>query len=114
VLTTYLPRLDPYKYGNIVTIDDLHMAQAKFFILNVDYTRGENEGTALGPVINVLEKHEAGYTKVFTARTPSPWPWLPGAHPDLVGPRLEPSVVSSLRVINPTIEVFQHDTTIGR
>lgn len=114
VLSTYLPRLDPYKYGNIVTIDDLHMAQAKFFILNVDYTRGENEGTALGPLINGLEKHEVGYTKVFTARTPSPWPWLPGAHPDLVGPRLEPSVVSSLRAIDPTIEVFQHDTTIGR
>ena len=114
VLPTYLPRLDPYKYGNIVTIDDLHMGQPKFFILNVDYTRGENERTALGPVIIGLEKHEVGYTKVFRARTPSPWPWLPGAHPDLVGPRLEPNVVSSLRAINPTIEVFQHDTTIGR
>ncbi|HEX4348231.1 MAG TPA: PA14 domain-containing protein [Vicinamibacterales bacterium] len=114
VFPTYLPRLDPYKYGNVVTIDDLHIGQPKFFILNVDYTRGENEHTAIGPVVIGLENHELGYTKVFEWRTPSPWPWLPGAHPDLVGPRLQPTVVSSLRAINPTIEIFQHDTTIGR
>jgi hypothetical protein len=51
---------------------------------------------------------------VFHGRTPSPWPWLPGGHRDLVGSRLQPVVVSSLRYINPTIEIFQHDTTIGR
>ncbi len=34
-------------------------------------------------------------------------PRLPGAHPELVGDRLDPHVVSFLRSINPTIEVFE-------
>jgi len=44
---------------------------------------------------------------VFRYRTPRPWPWLPAGHPDLVGPRLETSVFSVLRNINPTIEIYQ-------
>ena len=42
-------------------------------------------------------------------RRPAPWPWLPGAHPDLVGARQETRVSSVLRDINPTIEMFRRD-----
>ena len=47
-----------------------------------------------------------GYTLALAYRAPAPWGWLPGAHPDLVGPRLEPSS-STLRDINPMFLVYR-------
>jgi hypothetical protein len=99
--------------GDIQTIDDLRAARPTYFILNVDYTRGEGPTTATGPLVAGLERHTLGYTLVYRARTPAPWPWLPGAHPDLVGPRLEPQAFSTLRNINPTIEVFRRESPSG-
>jgi PA14 domain-containing protein/dolichyl-phosphate-mannose-protein mannosyltransferase len=114
VLPFYVPRLTGYKTGEVEDIEDLQIGQPKFFILNVDYTRGEAPDSRSGKLIAALHDHSVGYSLVWRGRTPSPWPWLPGAHRDLVGPRLQPAIVSSLRYINPTIEIFQHDTTIGR
>jgi hypothetical protein len=42
-------------------------------------------------------------------RHASPWPWLPGGHPDLMGARQDSIVFSTLRNINPTIEIFQRE-----
>jgi hypothetical protein len=68
-----------------------------------------------------LQGHTLGYDLAFRYRQPSPWPWLPDAHPDLVGPRSirntglqgsafrvgETGVFSILRSVNPTIEIFR-------
>ena len=109
VSQNYLPRLDDYVTGEVQTIDDLRTARPKYFILNVDYTRGEGPDTPDGPLIAGLKLHTLGYSLAYRARTPAPWPWLPGAHRDLVGPRLEPRVFSTLRNINPTIEIYERD-----
>jgi hypothetical protein len=110
----YLPRLTGYRYGHTLSVEELQLAQPKFFILDADYLRGEPPDSPLGSMVVALEQHKIGYTKVLTARTPSPWPWLPDAHPALTGDRLDAVFVSNLLYINPTIEVFQHDTTIVR
>jgi len=60
-----------------------------------------------GQLIAGLEDGSLGYQRIARFRTPSPWPWLPAAHPDLVGPRTETVVFSTLRNINPTIDVFR-------
>ena len=54
-----------------------------------------------------LERGSLGYRLIGRYRRGVPWTWLPGGHPDLVGARLETSVFSTLRNINPTIEIFQ-------
>jgi len=82
--------------------------------VNVDYARSEVPDWPRGLLIAGLTNHTLGYTLAYRGRTPSPWPWLPGAHPDLVGPRLDVPVLSTLRNINPTIEIFERDATIGR
>jgi hypothetical protein len=116
VLPAYLPRMSAYRFGDVENTLDLQMAQPKFFILNADYMRGQPPDSPVGLLIAALEQHKIGYTNVFRARraTPWPWSWVPDAHPDLTGDRLDPLFVSNLRNINPTIEIFQHDTTIGK
>ena len=109
VLSNYLPRLGRYNTGEVQTIEDLRVARPKYFILNVDYTRGEGPETKTGPLVAGLQQHTLGYSLAYRVRTPAPWPWLPGAHRDLVGPRLEPLVFSTLRNINPTMEVYERD-----
>ena len=111
VLPFYVPRLVQYRIVDVQTAEDLKVAQPRFFILNVDYTRGERRDRPHGKMIAGLEQHELGYGLVYRGRTASPWPWLPGAHRDLVGSRVEPIFVSSLRNINPTIEIFERDAS---
>ena len=105
VLPDYLPRLPQLQ--SVPTIDDVRRVRPRYFVLNIDYLRGVPRDTPEGRLIEGLERHELGYALVFSARTPSPWPWLPGAHRDLVGPRLDPLVFTMLRNLNPTIEVFR-------
>jgi hypothetical protein len=112
--SAYLPRLYGYRYGDVLSVEELQIAQPKFFILDVDYMRGEAADSPFGKMVSALEEHKIGYTKVFYARSQPPWRWLPDAHPDLAGDRKDPIFVSNLRYINPTIEIFQHDTTIVR
>jgi hypothetical protein len=112
VHSAYLPRLYGYRYGDVLSVEELQIAQPKFFILDVDYMRGEAPDSPFGKMVSALEDHKIGYSKVFAARSRSPLGWLPDAHPDLVGDRVEPIFVSNLRYINPTIEIFQHDSTI--
>ena len=106
-IARYLPRLDSFATLDIDRPDTLAKALPRFCIVNADYTRSEAADTPLGQVIAQLQSGAAGYRLVMRSRSPSPWPWLPGAHPDLVGDRLDLNSTSFLRNINPTIEIFE-------
>jgi len=108
-LHEYLPRIDRYRAEDIATIPELHQEHPEYVVLNADYGRAVPAETDWGKMIAGLEGHTIGYRRVATFRHASPWPWLPGAHPDLVGPRDETLVFSTLRNINPTIEIFQRE-----
>jgi hypothetical protein len=104
-----LPRLEGFNLVDITSLEMLSTAQPAFFVLNADYTRTEPADSPLGQVIGALRGGRANYSLVLRVRSRSPWPWLPLGHPDLVGDRLEPDVLSVLRNINPTIEVFERN-----
>lgn len=106
-LPRYLPRLDRFRSMDIGSLETLTRARPAFFVLNADYTRSEPSDSRLGQVIGTLRSGRGNYRLVFRARSRSPWAWLPGGHPELVGDRLEPGPLSFLRNINPTIEVFE-------
>jgi hypothetical protein len=106
-LREYLPRLDTFHVEEIATVAELRQEHPEYVVLNADYARAVPPDTEWGQMIAGLEQHTAGYRLIGRYRTASPWPWLPGGHPDLVGPRLETLVFSTLRNINPTIEVYQ-------
>jgi len=44
---------------------------------------------------------------VFRTTDSRPLRWLPGGHVDLVGDRRDPEMLSFLRNISPTIEVYE-------
>jgi hypothetical protein len=103
-----LPRLADFQSEDIGTIDRLQQKAPAYFVLNADYARAAAPDTPLGQLVAGLQHETLGYRMAFRYRAPPPWPWLPAGHPDLVGPRLETSVFSVLRNINPTIEVYAH------
>ena len=102
----YLPRLNRFQYTDVGSVDELERLHPEFYVLNVDYARCMGEDSPIRAMVDGLERGTLGYRLVLTARRPSPWSWLPGAHHDLVGPRLETRVSTILRNVNPTIEVF--------
>jgi 4-amino-4-deoxy-L-arabinose transferase-like glycosyltransferase len=104
---TVLPRLDEFRSADLGSIDDLRQAKPAYYVLNADYARAIPAGTGLADVIHGLQQQTLGYRLAFRYRTPSPWPWLPAADPDLVGARLEPQSLSTLRDINPTMEIYE-------
>ena len=79
-----------------------------FYVLNADYARAIPPETPGGQLIAGLQHHTLGYTLAFRDRSPAPWAWLPGGHPDLIGPKLDIQL-SFLSDINPTTEVYQRD-----
>jgi 4-amino-4-deoxy-L-arabinose transferase-like glycosyltransferase len=103
----YLPRLEKYGYVDIGWSGDLEERRPAFYVLNVDYARAAPLDTRTGRLVEGLHAGTLGYRRVFEYRRPSPWPWLPGGHHDLVGPRLESRVATILRNVNPTIAVFE-------
>jgi hypothetical protein len=106
---TVLPRLDEFPCEEIGTIERLNTETPALFILNADYARAVPPDSATARLVAGLQHETLGYHLAFRYRAPSPWPWLPGAHRDLVGPRLERSVLSILRSINPTIEIYARE-----
>ncbi|HWF83715.1 MAG TPA: PA14 domain-containing protein [Vicinamibacterales bacterium] len=104
---TVLPRLDEFDTEDLGSIHDLQEAKPAYYVLNADYARAIPVDTGLGQVIQGLQRQTLGYRLVFRCRTASPWPWLPAAHPDLVGARLETQSLSTLRAINPTMEIYE-------
>jgi hypothetical protein len=108
-LHEYLPRLDDYQLEEIATLAELRQEYPEFVVLNADYASAVPPATAWGEMIAALEHDTAGYRRVERFRRTAPWPWLPFGHPDLVGARQETVVFSTLRNINPTIDIFQRE-----
>jgi hypothetical protein len=106
-LHEYLPRLDDFSLEEIATIEELKQEHPAFVVMNADYGHAVPPDTAWGQMIAGLERESLGYRRVCRFRRPSPWPWLPAAHPDLVGARHEAIVFSTLRNINPTIDIYE-------
>ncbi len=102
-----LPRLDDFETEDIGSIDELSRQAPQYFVLNADYARAVPADSPPGRLIAGLQDHKLGYQRVFRYRAEAAWPWLPAGHRDLVGPRLEPHVFSTLRTINPTMEVYE-------
>jgi hypothetical protein len=92
--------------GQVSELQRLHPA---YFIVNADYGRAVPDDSDWGRLNAALRGGAFGYHLVARFRNGSPWTWLPGGHPDLVGPRLDPLALSSLRNIDPTIEIYQYD-----
>jgi hypothetical protein len=107
-----LPRLHDMESIDIGSIDTLRRWTPSYFVLNADYARAVAPDTPAGQLVSGLRDETLGYRLAFRYRAPAPWPWLPGADPDLVGRRLGTSV-SFLRAINPTMEIFQR-IDVGR
>jgi hypothetical protein len=96
-------------YLDIATRADLEREQPTYYVLSADYAGAAPPDTGWGQLIAALRSGAAGYGLVARVRCPSPWPWLPDAHPELIGPRRispEVGVVSVLRDINPTLEIY--------
>ncbi len=106
---TVLPRLGDFNSVDISTPDNLVRWRPAYFVLNADYAAAVEPDTPLGRFVQQLQREDAGYRLALRYRSPSPWPWLPSPHPDLAGPRLDAPVLSVLRFINPTMEVYARD-----
>jgi len=113
-LHEYLPRLEDFKAVDIRNVEDLLDGRPRFFVLNADYAHAVPHDTEWGQLIAGLQSGALGYRRVLRYRRRSPWPWLPGAHDDLVGARDESVVFSTLRGINPTIEIYERGSSRGR
>lgn len=106
-LREYLPTRD----GSIEvrTIEDLNENRPDFFILNADYAHSAPPDSDWARLMTGVQDGRLGYKLVGRFRRPSPWPWLPAMHPDLVGSRQDALVFTTLRNINPTIEIFERE-----
>jgi hypothetical protein len=108
-LHEYLPRIENYHTEDIATVAELRQEHPEYVVLNADYGHAVPPETEWGQMIGGLEGGTVGYRLVGRFRHASPWPWLPGGHPDLMGARQDIIVFSTLRNINPTIEIFQRE-----
>ena len=102
-------RLDDFSLVDVGDVAGLERERPLYFVLNADYALAVPPERPWGRLIGGLQHSTLGYRLVGRFRTGSPWPWLPGGHPDLVGTRQATPVFSTLRNIDPTIEVFRRD-----
>jgi hypothetical protein len=110
----YLPNFDSFRHGDIKSIDDLRKQRPAYYVVNADYAQSvPRDAPPLGPLLDGLERGTLGYRLAYRFRRDLRWSWLPGGHTDLLGPRLETQVFSTLHNVNPTIEIFQRETTAG-
>jgi 4-amino-4-deoxy-L-arabinose transferase-like glycosyltransferase len=105
----YIPTLDGLNHVDIPDLETLNRVRPAYVLFNADYGRAVPRDSDWGKMIQRLEHGTAGYTLVARFREPLPWAWLPGMHRDLTGPRRERIVFTTVRNINPTIEVFAAD-----
>lgn len=103
------PRTLTFRSVYIHSVADLRKWEPDFFVLNSDYARALAPHRPEAPLVVGLQQGALGYHLVYRHRTMPPWPWLPGAHPDLVGPRLETPVLSFLRDLSPAIEIYERE-----
>jgi hypothetical protein len=102
----YVPRLDGIAHADVPNLETLGRVHPAFVLFNADYGRAVPLETGWGQMMFALQNDTAGYTLVRRFREPLPWAWLPGMHRDLTGPRRERIVFTTVRNINPTIEVY--------
>lgn len=112
--TDLLPTLDSFHCVDVPNIEWLKGQRPAYYVLNADYAHAVPPETGWGELIAGLERGTLGYRLVLRVRRPLPWAWLPGGHPDLVGPRDSTAVVSILDEIDPTIEVFRREGAVPR
>jgi hypothetical protein len=103
----YYPRLERFNSHEVTSTDQLERERPSYYILNADYGTAEPADSQIGRLIAGLQNGDLGYRLVFRFRAPAPWPWMPGAPRELVGPRNERPITSVLRHINPRYEVFK-------
>jgi fibro-slime domain-containing protein len=103
------PRTFAYRSVEIHSTGDLARWAPDYFVLNADYARAIAPHRPEFALIGGLQHETLGYHRVYRYRTSSLWPWLPGGHPDLVGPRLDTHVLSFLRDLSPTIEIYERE-----
>jgi 4-amino-4-deoxy-L-arabinose transferase-like glycosyltransferase len=101
------PSLDGYVPVEISEAEGLQREAPEYYVIDADYAHAVPPDSSNWGLVTGLQHGTLGYTLVLRYRSPSPWPWLPGADPDLVGPRLDSQVYSALRDINPTFEVYK-------
>ena len=102
----YIPTLDGFIHTDVPDLASLASVHPAYMLFNADYARAVPRDSDWGHLIAALQHETAGYRLVATFREPLPWGWLPGLHRDLTGPRRERVVFTTIRNINPTIEVF--------
>jgi hypothetical protein len=105
----YNPTLGGLNHVDIPDMATLERTHPAYMLFNADYGRALPRDSDWGKMIQQLEHGTAGYTLVARFREPLPWGWLPGLHRDLTGLRRERVVFTTVRNINPTIEVFAAD-----
>jgi 4-amino-4-deoxy-L-arabinose transferase-like glycosyltransferase len=105
----YIPNLVGLNHADIPDLETLNRVRPAYMLFNVDYGRAVPPDSDWGKMMQRLEQGTAGYTLVARFREPLPWVWLPGMHRDLTGTRRERIVFTTVRNINPTIEVFAAD-----
>jgi hypothetical protein len=101
------PRTLNFRSVDIHTTGDLAKWDPDFFVLNTDYARAIAPHRPEAALVAGLQHETLGYRRVYSHRGGVPWPWLPGGHPDLMGPRLDTKVLSFLRDLSPTIEIYE-------
>jgi PA14 domain-containing protein/dolichyl-phosphate-mannose-protein mannosyltransferase len=101
------PRTGGFRSIDIHNVEDLHRWQPDYFVINVDYAQALKPHRPEAVLIEGLHDGTLGYRRAYHHRTYAPWTWLPGGHPDLVGPRLDTNPVSFLRDLSPTIEIYE-------
>ena len=106
-VATYMPRLSRLSATEVYSLEAFGRLRPRFYILNPDYTMTEPPNTELGRIIRSVRDGTGGYRLVFKVEPSRPLDWLPGGHPDLVGDRRDPEMLSFLRNISPRIEVYE-------
>jgi hypothetical protein len=106
-VATYMPRLSRLSATEVYDREKFDRLRPRFFILNPDYTLTEPPDTELGRIIRGVRDGTTRYRLVLEVEPSRPLDWLPGGHPDLVGDRRDPKMLSFLRNISPRIEVYE-------
>jgi hypothetical protein len=105
-IAIYMPRLWRFNATAVYDRGTFERMQPDFYVLNRDYTLTEPPDSDLGRIIHTVTRG-GGYRLVYGSEDARPMRWLPGGHPDLVGDRRDPEIVSFMRNLSPRIEVYE-------
>ena len=108
-----MPRLWRFNAEDVYDRETFERMQPDFYILNRDYTFTEPPESELGRIIHTVTGG-GGYRLVYRSDDARPMRWLPGGHPDLVGDRRDPEMLSFMRNLSPRIEVYERAARIAR